>query len=105
MRKIILPAAVLFLVLPFCVLADPPDLGTTDDVIDVIENIRNFLYAIFGICVTICFIIAGFYFITAGGDPDKIKTAKSMVKYGIIGTAMGVVAGGMAELIGAFLGA
>jgi len=48
---------------------------------------------------TIMFIVAGFYFIAAAGDPEKITTAKKMVLYTLIGLLIVFCAKGLVILL------
>ncbi len=91
------------LLLPLFVWGDSPILKTTDDVVNLVIGIRNWLYAIFLVAAVISFLVAAFYFVTATGDEKKLSTAKSMVKYGIYGVVVALLAGGMAELVSSIL--
>ena len=53
---------------------------------------------------TIMFIVAGFYFITAAGDPEKITTAKKMVLYTLVGLLIVFCAKGLVALLIKVLG-
>ncbi len=72
-------------------------------VIRTIERIRNWLYAIFFVCATICFLVSAFYFITSEGDPGKVQKAKDMLKYGVIGVIVALFSGGMVQIISGIL--
>ena len=52
---------------------------------ELLDAIINFIFylGVFGIA-PIMIIVAGFYFITAAGDPEKIMTAKKMVLWVLI---------------------
>jgi len=47
----------------------------------------------------IMFIVAGFYFVTAAGDPEKITTAKKMVLYTLVGLLIVFCAKGLVILL------
>ncbi len=57
--------------------------------------IRTILFAIAGIFL----VVAGFYFVTAGGDPEKIKTARQMLINALVGVAVAVAATGLVALV------
>ena len=47
---------------------------------------------VFGAVAVICFLIAGVLFLTAQGDAEKIKTARSAVIWGFVGVIIGIIA-------------
>ena len=49
------------------------------------ENIINFIFWVAIAIVPIIIIVAAFYFLTSGGDPEKIRTAKKIILYTFIG--------------------
>lgn len=51
----------------------------------VIANIINILSAVIGVAAVIMIILAGFKYITSGGDPSGIKSAKDSLIYAIVG--------------------
>ncbi|GEM_PF-4323273 len=84
---------------------EPPEpITTPGDIEEFLEGVMNWLYLIIGIIVVIMLILAGWNFITASGDQDKVNKGKDMVKYALIGVAVMVVAGGVFTLIEAFFG-
>jgi hypothetical protein len=52
-----------------------------------------------GAILPIIIIIAGFLFLTSGGDPEKVRTAKRMIFWAIIGLAIVVLARGIISVI------
>jgi len=68
--------------------------GYTDapSVVDLTANLINALLAVSGI-ILVCFIVyGGFVYMTAGGDTDKIKSAKRIIVNAIIGIVIMVSA-------------
>lgn len=56
-----------------------------DTLAELVEAVINFIFW-FSIPLTILFIlVAGFLFISSGGEPEKIKTAKNTIMYTLIG--------------------
>ena len=51
----------------------------------LINAVIDFIFKVALVVATIMILIGGFYFITSGGDPGKIKTAKDVILYTIIG--------------------
>lgn len=71
----------------------------TVDVMQALDDITNWLFAILLITAVIFLIVAGFYFITAQGDPDKVSKARNMVLWSLVGVAVGVLAKGLVMLV------
>jgi lysylphosphatidylglycerol synthetase-like protein (DUF2156 family) len=94
--------ACLLTILPLFSFADPI-VSSANGVISIIGGLTNFLWAIFAAVTVIFFIIAGFAFVTSGGDPTKFEKAKKMTLYGVIGVIVALLAGGMVELITSLL--
>ncbi len=69
------------------------------DVLDAIDTITNWLFTILLLVAVIMFIIAGFQFVTAGGDPDTIKQARDKLMYGVIGIITAFLAKGIVAFI------
>lgn len=73
--------------------------------VDVLRSIINWLYGIIIVGIApIMYIIAGYRFITAAGDPEKINTAKKMVLWTSIGLMVATAVYGIIALIGEILG-
>ncbi|MEA2092764.1 MAG: hypothetical protein U9P61_02235 [Patescibacteria group bacterium] len=91
------------LVLPFgFVGAADPVTGVWEDWADIedfIDFALSAVWFIFTIGVMVCFIMAGFNFLTSAGDDTKVAKAKEWVKYGLIGVGVGILAGGMLTLV------
>lgn len=85
---------VALLTLPVVVFAvDNPSLpGTVGAPIDAINRLLNFIWPIFIGFAVIMFIVSGFLFLSANGDPGKISTARHAVLWGIVGVIIGILA-------------
>ena len=105
MRKITVSLISTALLLPLAVLADAPDVVPTVDIMDVLDNITNWLFAVLLVIAAIFIIIAGYMFVTAMGDPDKTKTARNFVMYALIGVLVGFCAKGLVLLVRSVVGA
>ncbi len=77
-----------------------PSGAPTVDILDTLDNIADWLFAILLIVAAIFIIIAGYFFVTAVGDPDKTKRARDFVMYALIGVLVGFVAKGLVMLVG-----
>lgn len=108
--KKILPALILagYLLTPGLVFAqqEPPQIiETPEDLINLIERIGNWIFTALLAVAVVFLIMAGFYFVTAGGDPESVNKARRMVISALIGVAIALLARGLVAVIGALLGA
>lgn len=65
---------------------------------ELIDAIINFLMQLALVVAPITIIIAGFYFITAAGDPAKIDTGKKIILYTVIGLFIVLLSRGIIAL-------
>ncbi len=70
-----------------------------DSVEELIKAIIDFLWTLALVLVPLLVVIAGFLFITAGGDPQKVTNAKRMITYIIVGFLVIASAKGLITLI------
>ena len=70
----------------------------------VIQNLVNSLVVIAGIVCVFIIIFAGYKIITSEGDPEKLKTARKTVFYGIGGFLFVLISFLLLNLIGNFTG-
>ena len=77
-----------------------PTSAPQTDVMVVLDSITDWLFALLLIVAVIAIIIAGYYFITAQGDPDKVSKARNFVLYAVIGVLVGFIAKGLVALVG-----
>lgn len=90
----------IILVLPFTVLANEP--ATPDGVailVGVLDNIIDAIWKIFVALIVIVFLYAGFLFLIAGGNPEKIGKAKSAALWGIVGVIVGILSFVISKII------
>jgi len=85
------------LALPLVTLADinpgsAPNSQQNLTVTGIVNIVLNFLWPLFIGFAVIMFLIAGFMFLVAQGDPGKIETARNSLIWGIAGIAVGVLA-------------
>lgn len=64
-----------------------------------IEKIITWLITIVLIVAALFIVFAAFTFITAGGDPEKLNTARNQVMYALIGVVVALLAHGLVLLI------
>jgi len=62
------------------------------DLTPLIHSIELAAGLVFGGVTVICFLIAGVLFLTANGEPEKIKQARSALYWGVAGVVVGILA-------------
>ncbi len=73
-------------------------LEETDTFAELIDAIINIIFTLALAIAPIMFIVAGFYFVTAAGEPEKINTAKKMILWTLIGLLVVISAKGIIAL-------
>ena len=76
----------------------------SDDVSDIVKGIWKFVYTVAIAIVPLMAIIAGFMFMTAGGNPEKVNQAKNLLLWLAVGVAVVMLAGGIVQLIRKIMG-
>lgn len=72
-------------------------------VINLIDTIAGWFQIIVLAIAVIIIIWAGLVWMTAGGDEEKITTARRMILYGLVGVGIVIVAYGMVALVKSLL--
>lgn len=54
--------------------------------------IAQVVWLVFTVIAVICFVLAGIMFLTAQGEPDKIKTARAAAIWGVAGVVVAIAA-------------
>ena len=70
----------------------------------LVQAIVNFIFKIAMVIAPLMIIVAGFFYLTAMGDPEKIKTAHKVIMYTLIGLVICLMATGIIKLINTVLG-
>ena len=52
---------------------------------ELIENIIKFLFQLSFFVGALMIVVAAYYFLTSGGDPERIKTAKNIIIWTLVG--------------------
>jgi len=76
-----------------------PPAMTGDDLIEALQRLTNWLFTILLIVAVIFIIIAGFYFVTAQGDPEKVHRARNFVLWALVGVGVAVASVGLVALV------
>ncbi|MFH1866946.1 MAG: hypothetical protein ABIJ81_02595 [Patescibacteria group bacterium] len=75
------------------------NLGTDVDLIESVARIINILLGFLGVIAIIIIIVAGFQWMTAGGNEEKIAGAKKMLGAGVIGLVIILAAYAIASFV------
>lgn len=76
---------------------------TVDQILNILSYVLSAAYVVFYALAVIFLLLAGFGYLTANGDPGKIKKASSKLIYGVIGVGVGLLASGVKDIIKSFL--
>ena len=98
--KIILSIFLFSLLVPFFAKAitfNPP--FETKSFEELIDAIINFIFWVAMAIVPIMIIVAAFYFLTSGGNPEKVSTAKKIILFTFIGLFIVLLAKGISSII------
>lgn len=71
---------------------------------ELVDKIIDFIFFVAIAIAPIMLIIAGFIFLTAGGNPQKISQAKSLILYTVIGFVVVLLAKGLIAILESVLG-
>jgi len=108
MKRILLVTTLInLLVLPVISLAIetiPPGPSTPEELIGIIDRIANWVFAILLAAAVIFIVIAGYQFLTSGGDPARVASARNSLLYALIGIAVGFLAKAFVTLVRLALG-
>ncbi len=85
--------------LAYVFVPDAPPKTVAINILNVISGIFNLVWPITVAIVIIMFIIAGFQFLTAQGDPGKVAEARQSIIWGSAGVAVILLAFSMITLI------
>lgn len=72
-------------------------------VLAILNYVLKLIYTVFFIAAVFFILLAGFGYLTANGDPGKIKKASNKLIFGIVGVAVGLLATGVKALVESFL--
>ncbi len=107
MKKIIITLALIsLLVVPAISLAaeqtpiPAAPFESTGDLIDKIEDIGNWVFTGLLVIAAIFLVVAGYFFVTAGGNPENVNKARQMLINALIGVAVGLASKGLIAVIG-----
>lgn len=68
-------------------------------VLGVLTKLTNWLFGLLLLVATSCIVIAGFYFVTSAGDPQKVAQARNFVLYTLVGVLVAALSKGLVALV------
>lgn len=89
---------------PFAARAAVGQVTNICQIVQQIQRVQRIVSFIVGIIAVIILLYAGFLFLTAGGNEERLKSAKGYLLYGIIGIAVALLANSAVPLIKNFIG-
>lgn len=94
----------LTLIFPLMALAATLPTNCNELLAFIANDIGKTLAAFIGAIVVIMLLIAAFQFMTAGGDAEKVKLARTNIVWTIVGLAVALIAFNIPGIISSFLG-
>jgi len=85
-------------------LVAPTALESGEDLIEVIENLTNWLFFGFLLLASIFIILAAFQFVTKGGDPAQVSEAKKKLIFAVVAVIIATLAKGFVTVAISILG-
>ena len=77
---------------------------TGGQAVEAVTAITNWLFVILSIAAVIFIVLAGLEFITGGGDPEKIASARMKLMYAAVGIAVALLARAIPFVIASIIG-
>ena len=71
----------------------------SDSIEDLIEGIITFIFWVATALAPLMIVIAAFYFVTSGGNPQQVQIAKRIILYTVIGYAIILLSRGIIAII------
>ncbi len=84
-------------------ITNPLGSGGPSTLDELLEKISDFIFTVTLALAPIFFLYAGYQFLTAAGDPKKVQTATSTIKWAIIGVAIALISSALVDMIANFL--
>jgi FtsH-binding integral membrane protein len=78
--------------------AAPPEY-TGEQALAIPITIAGYVWGFFLLIAAVCFILAGYLFVTAGGNPESVTKARQWVMFGLIGVAIAMLSRGLIALV------
>ena len=76
----------------------------TEDLAGIVDNVLTVLFNFALVLTPLMIVIAGIMFVTAGGSPERVSTAKRILLWTAVGFVIILLARGLVVVIGAIIG-
>lgn len=87
-------------ILPVVAMADAPSAPKSFGWASIVSFITSAIYTIGGLVIVVALLVAGIQFATAGGDDDKLKSARTALIWAVAGAVVLVLAAAIWYVIG-----
>jgi heme/copper-type cytochrome/quinol oxidase subunit 2 len=110
-KEFVLPAA--SLLFPFVALAQVPappvsapnsGINSSGAITSTLCTVINWLFYLLIVLAVIMVLVAAFKYLTAAGDPEKVKSASHTLLYAAVAIVVAIIAKAFPSLIGSFIG-
>jgi hypothetical protein len=106
--KILATSLTALQILPLLVLAQVTPLPESpvrsfEDFLSILRYVVNFVFTLLMILAIIFILIAAFNYLTAMGNPEKVKAAQSMLIYAAVAIAIALIAQGVQFMVSQLL--
>lgn len=85
-------------------LAKGSPITSTQQIFNILNSVVRYVYVIFFIVAVMFILFAAFSFLTAGGDTEKVKSARNQVLWAVVAIAIALLSVGASAIITNFLG-
>ena len=81
-----------------------PDVTSVEQIYQLVQRIARWIQTFFFLIAGVFIVLAAFGYLTAGGDEEKVKSAKQKLVYAIVAIVVAVFAFVVATIIANFIG-
>ena len=82
----------------------PNTISSVQILLDKVCLIVNVIFTILLVVVVVFIILAAFSYLTAGGDPEKVKAANQKLIYAAVALVVALIAKGVPAIVTSFFG-
>ncbi len=108
MKKVFALLSIALLAFPMLAMANvvspPADPLNIAKVVNILKTFVNWFFTILIILAVVFIFVAAFYYLTAAGDAEKVKTAHQTLIYAIVAIAVALLAVGIRYLVAELVG-
>jgi hypothetical protein len=79
-----------------------PFVASADAVVDVIDNIKSWIYDVSVALAVLMYLVAGFLWMSDAGSVERVKLAKNIMISTTIGLLIVLMAGAIANIVAGF---